>query len=303
MRPWIGRHALISLLAGLVGLGAIVYFLHRKRAPEVHLPQWTAGDPGLPIEQWPTHSAGCASSRLPSGKQARTVRVGERARKFDVHIPGDHRPERPLPLVFFFHGKHGLNLTSPRKGVAELLAGAGDKLILVVPTGLVYGGDDPAQGWNTRCEGPDMPFFDAMLAELESSLCINPRQVFAAGFSWGADMVDALACCRGDRLRAIAAASGGVMGANQRCPARRLPAFRLTHGGDEAYPPEILAASVRFFRQAHGCSEATAPVHPRPCVEYQGCAQPVVLCRYQDMGHSLPRDFGEATWGFFARFQ
>jgi polyhydroxybutyrate depolymerase len=228
--------------------------------------------------------------------------VEERARKFDLHIPRGHHPERPLPVIFFFHGKHRIKNTLPHKGVAELLVGAGDKAILAVPTGLTYGNDDPAEGWDTRCEGPDMPFFDAMLADIESTLCINPRQVFAVGFSWGGDMVDNLACCRGDRLRAIAAASGGVMDANQRCPARRLPAFRQTHGGHEPYHPVILDASVRFFRQAHGCSEATNPVHPAPCVEYQGCAQPVVLCRYPEMGHTLPRDFGEASWGFFARF-
>ena len=293
---------MISLVAGLAGLGALIYFLHRKRPPEVHLPQWTAGDPGVPVDSWPTHSSGCTQSQLPSGRQVRTVRAGDRDRKFYLHIPRDHRPDRPLPLIFFFHGKHRLNTNLPHRGVADLLVGASERAILAVPTGLPYGTNDPAEGWDLRCEGPDMPFFDAMLADIETNLCINSRQVFASGFSWGADMADALACCRGDRLRAIAAASGGWMGDNQRCPARRLPAFRLTHGEYEPYHPVVLQSSLRFFREAHGCTEATAAVHPPPCLEYQGCAQPVISCYYREMGHTLPRDFGEATWGFFSRF-
>jgi polyhydroxybutyrate depolymerase len=294
----------VSVIVGLAGLAALVFFLHRKRPPEVHLPQWKPGDAGLPIDQWPTHSAGCASGTFPSGAQARNVRVGDRDRKFDLHIPRDHRGDQPLPLIFFFHGKHHLKMGAalPRKGVAELLVGAGTRAIIAVPTGLAYGADDPAEGWDLRCEGPDMPLFDAMLADIETTLCINPRQVFAAGFSWGSDMVNALACCRGDRLRAVAAASGGYMGDNQRCPAHRLPAVRQTSGGTEPQHPVIMQSSLRFFRQAHGCSEATTPVHPAPCVEYQGCAQPVIRCHYPEMGHTLPPDFGEATWGFFARF-
>ena len=302
MQPRYARHALITLVAGLAGLGALIYFLHRKRPPEVHLPAWTPGDPGLPVDKWPTHSPGCAQSQLRSGRLARTVRLGDRDRKFDLHIPRDHRPDRPLPLIFSFHGKRHLKNDFPDILVAALLVGAGDKSILAVPTGLTYGTDDPFLGWDERCDGPDMPFFDAMLADIETNLCINPRQVFAAGYSWGANMVDALACCRGDRLRAVAPASGGWMGDNQRCPARRLPAFRLTRGKNEPQHPVIFESSVRFFRGAHGCTEATAPVHPPPCLEYQGCAQPVISCYYPEMGHTLPRDFGEATWGFFSRF-
>ena len=270
----------------------------------MHLPAWTPGDPGLPVDKWPTHSPGCAQAQLPSGRQARTVRVGDRDRKFELHIPRDHRPDRPLPLIFYFHGKHRTANTGRDRGVADLLVGAGDKAILAAPIGLTHVDDHfgPVESWDPRCDGPDVPFFDAMLADIETNLCINPRQVFATGLSAGADMTDGLACCRGDRLRAIAPASGGDMRDNQRCPTRRMPAFRLTHGGNEPYHPVLLQASVRFFREAHGCTEATAAVHPPPCLEYQGCAQPVVLCRYPDMGHTFPRDYGEATWGFFARF-
>jgi polyhydroxybutyrate depolymerase len=291
------------LIAGVAGLATLICFLHRKRPPEVRLPIWSASaTDALPVEQWPTRSPGCGLGQLPSGFQARSVRVGDRDRKFDLQIPRNHRPDQPLPLIVFFHGRHRVGLTAPRRGVAELLVGAGDRAILAVPRGLVHDGDNPAEGWDMRCEGADMPFFDAMLADIEATACINPRQVFAAGFSWGADMVDALACCRGDRLRAIAAASGGWMGDNQRCPARRLPGFRLTHGGHEPYHPVILQSSLRFFREAHGCSQASVAVHPPPCVAYQGCAQPVIACNYPQMGHTLPRDFGEATWGFFASF-
>jgi polyhydroxybutyrate depolymerase len=204
----VARHALLSLVVGLVGLAALGYFLHRKRPPEVHLPQWTAGDPGLPVDRWPTHSAGCASSQLPSGQQARTVRVGDRDRKFDVHIPRGHQGDRPLPLIFYFHGKHRTANTGRDRGVAELLVGAGDRAILAAPIGLTHVDDHvgPVESWDPRCDGPDMPFFDAMLADIETTLCVNPRQVFATGLSAGADMTDGLACCRGDRLRAIAPA-------------------------------------------------------------------------------------------------
>jgi pimeloyl-ACP methyl ester carboxylesterase len=48
-----------------------------------------------------------------------------------------------------------------------------------------------------------------MLSEIEVSYCIDTERVFAAGGSWGGDVVIALACHRGDKLRAVEVNSSG----------------------------------------------------------------------------------------------
>ena len=173
--------------------------------------------------------------------------------------------------------------------------------IFVVPQGTPFP-KERVLGWYVGCPSDDVDFFDAMLREIEDSQCVDPRAVFVAGMSWGAEMALALACCRGEEIRGIAAASGSDLATIPRCPARKLPALRATYaaGGDAFYSREEFAGSVAFFRRVHGCAAESDPVDPAPCVAYRGCAEPVIDCPYRWLGHRFPNDFAPATWAFFS---
>jgi poly(3-hydroxybutyrate) depolymerase len=141
-----------------------------------------------------------------------------------------------------------------------------------------------------------------IMASLESTYCIDTRRRFATGFSWGGDMVNALACCLGPTFRAVANASGGELW-NGTCPNLERPAFRITYANNDAYPQSGFDQVMDFFRGAQGCAGSSSTTTPSPCRAWNGCAKPVIECRYTGLGHTFPSGWADDTWAFFATFQ
>jgi poly(3-hydroxybutyrate) depolymerase len=187
--------------------------------------------------------------------------------------------------------------------------GAAASAIFVFPRGIPY--QTYGVGWDDSCGGYDVVFFDHMLAALVADYCIDTARVFVAGFSWGCDHVTALACCRGDRIRGVGAAScsdefktasdpGSYL--NLPCPVKNEAAIRFTHaeGGDPAYASPLFATTSALYRSFDACSSTTTPVSPSPCAAFVGCAHPLVECAYPGLGHALPPGWATDTWSFFS---
>ena len=68
--------------------------------------------------------------------------------------------------------------------------------------------DNPSKAWDLTATGMDMPFFDAMLAQMSADYCVDPARIFVAGQSYGGLMTNAVGCLRGDVVRAIAVVAG-----------------------------------------------------------------------------------------------
>jgi polyhydroxybutyrate depolymerase len=161
-------------------------------------------------------------------------------------------------------------------------------------------------GWNGACEEYDMELFDQMIASLSAEYCIDADRIFAAGFSWGGDMCQALACCRGETVRAIAPASGPELFPSiypEACPETDRPAFRMTYATNDAYPPQMFADTIEWHRTQQSCSNDAIDIEPPPCIAYEGCEDPVIACEYEGLGHAWPSDWAESTWSFFSQFQ
>jgi polyhydroxybutyrate depolymerase len=284
----------------LRGLALLLLLAGCRRSPPPRIPVWTGADAAAP--RLSARSSGCDEPSAPAAARTLTIRVADKQRRYTVAVP-TLRDQRPVPVVFFFHGKRAMSRTyippvaiTGGLDVPVLQNGA----IFVAPEGQPFL-EEKVLGWNESCRGDDVLFFDAMLAQIERDHCVDPRAVFASGFSWGADMVDTLACCRGEKLRAVAPASGDEIGVNSRCPALKIPAFRLTYSdNDFFYKLAAFEASISFFRAAHSCEPATDPITPAPCVAHRCCRQPVISCLYPRWGHRLPQDYARATWDFFA---
>jgi len=248
-------------------------------------------------------SAGCGLPAPGTGLQALTVNAGGRQRNYAILVPTTYDPQKTLALVFVLHGQ-GANIAAAMAMGLQDVPAAASGAIFLFPQGIVdplY--PDMGIGWDESCGGYDMLFFDALLEQTTSSYCVNPQRVFATGFSWGGDLVNNLACCRGDKLRAIAPASGDDAHYNATCGATA-PAFRITYGdADPYYAQSDFADAVAFERTAHGCLADYDPVNPTPCIAYRSCGQPVIECKYAGMVHTRPSNWAADTWGFFASFQ
>jgi poly(3-hydroxybutyrate) depolymerase len=148
-------------------------------------------------------------------------------RQYEVYVPANVR-ERP-PVVFMFHGSSG---TGPQflahSGWREEADRSG--IVAVVPTGLRYHITDTGRfstkwaDFNLADEvdeepADDVGFVDAMLAELP----VDPRRVYASGFSNGANFAARLAVERSRTFAAVAFSGGGLEEVHS--PARAVPTY------------------------------------------------------------------------------
>jgi poly(3-hydroxybutyrate) depolymerase len=229
-------------------------------------------------------------------------------RDYEVLVPNPYSPNTPLAVTFVYHGAGSSEAESKAYGV-QGGTGAATSSIFVFPQGINYG--SYGVGWDDSCAGRDVVFFDHMLQNLEANYCVDSSRVFAAGFSWGCDHVTSLACCRGSNIRAIAAASCSDdfqntadyrTYINSPCPSSTKVGIRFTYdpNGDAGYSAQDFATTLALYRSWDGCG--TASVTAGACLSYQGCARPMLDCRYPVMGHTQPANWGKDTWSFFASF-
>jgi polyhydroxybutyrate depolymerase len=246
----------------------------------------------------PQPSAGCRVTKLETGRGLqRTINIDGVSRAYILDVPDGIQPQKPVPLLFDFHGlghsAAGLWTVSGFKSLA-----ARDGVITVYPDGLpvhLLGRDAP--GWEifTTEKNRDVTFTRQLLAELERAYCIDRARVFSTGFSNGAYFNYVLACQMADRFAAVAPVSGGhTPGACD--PARAVPVL-IHHGRqDETVPVAQARAARDAWVQRDGCG---APVKDG-CEDYRQCrdGSEVEYCE-GDFAHRWPAEATERIWEFF----
>ncbi len=256
----------------------------------------SGGDEPPPPE--PSDGCGGDPGAIPS-----TLMIDGTERSFILALPDGYDPEQPYPLVFAWHAL-GTNSTIARSyyRVEEESAGTA---IVVYPDGLPVPALGNQTGWNLDPNGYDLELFDTLYAELTGNLCVDRGRVFSTGHSYGGFMSNTVGCLRGDLFRAIApVASGGPLGLSCVGP---VDAW-LAHGTVDGTVPFALGqGSHQHWVTANGCSDATMPVEPSPCVRHEGCTDgEVIWCAHDEPqplnGHHWPDWAGAAIWSFFASF-
>ncbi len=272
----------------------------------------TVHDGGAGPSDAGTLSAGCNVLGMPTGDLHLHANDGNGTqRDYEMLVPSTYDPSKPLALSIVYHGAGNTSAGAKAFGLQNA-PGASDAGIFLFPQGIAF--QTYGVGWDDTCNGYDMPFFDAMVAYVEAHYCIDESRLFVAGFSWGGDQVTALACCRGNQIRAIGAASctdeyssstDYTTYDNLPCPVKNHAAIRFTHdasNGDSEYAVPLFATTSSLYRSFNGCQSASTVATPSPCKAFSGCAQAYVECPYTALGHALPSGWGDDTWAFFEAF-
>jgi hypothetical protein len=149
-----------------------------------------------------------------------------------------------------------------------------------------------------RGDSPDVPYFRAVLADVESHFCVDRSRVFVvSGLGSGAWEAELLGCAAADVVRGITAFGGGLRVHRPACNGP-MAAMLFANTNDTNNPLGPVAMDDPFFirmgstgflperdelLQRNGCvGSATAPwdaTYPA-CVQFTGCpaAYPVVFC-------------------------
>jgi len=204
----------------------------------------------------------CPDASLAAGDYTRTLTIDGGARTYYVHVPPGLSSSSAAPLVFAFHGG---GQTALEGGLGfESFAHVRPKsdssgFVLIEPEGTpALPGLSPGtlDVWNAGncCElaeqknddVDDVGFVAAMIDSVSQALCIDPKRVFATGFSNGGMLAHRLACQLSDRIAAITAVSGGMGNRDLDTtpvntlfpctPGRQVPILHIHGTQDACYP-------------------------------------------------------------------
>lgn len=238
-----------------------------------------------------TPSSGCGTA--PSIPDSPSLMSGGVERTYLVDLPSSYDPDTAYPIVFGFHGASTSGETFRSAFYGNLLSAMGDEAIVVHPDAL----GDPTS-WDASV---DVTFFDDLLTELQSTLCIDMTRVFATGHSSGGFFTNSLGCERADVLRGIAPVSGGGPSSFGNSSCAGPVAAWIAHGeNDDTVDFSSGEGSRDYWLEANGCDANSAmPTTPTECVEYS-CdpGLPVRWCVHQD-GHNWPDFAPQGIWDFF----
>ncbi len=284
------------------------------------LPPETGGtDPGGAGGTGGSEPVTCPSTVLGPGDSNETVQVGSATRNYVLHVPNAYDGSSPVPLVVDFHPLGGSG-PAERSGSPYPAQTDPEGVIMAFPSGE----SGPMGGaWNV---GPccvagaeDVDFARALVAQIQERACIDPKRIYAVGFSMGGGMSHYVACHAADLFAAVAPAAFDLLEENVGgCnPSRPIPvmSFRGTsdpivpYGGGysavvSGMPITFLGATSTLEQWAsiNSCTGSPTPEDSNGCQTYTDCQDgvEVALCTRQGGGHEA----GNASvgWPFLKRF-
>lgn len=195
----------------------------------------------------------------------RKLKSGGKDRSYLVHVPKGLDPKSPTPVVIAFHGA---GMTGRIFRAVTGLDAVADKHKFVVAypdgTGLV-------PTWNSGGipfvvnKADDVAFARDLLADLKGVAAVDPKRVYAAGFSNGGMMTYKLANELSDTFAAVCAV-GGTMTYDDPTPKHPVPVLHF-HGTEDAFVPitgtpgkggkgpsfKSVEATAKAWAKADGC--------------------------------------------------
>jgi polyhydroxybutyrate depolymerase len=269
----------------------------------------------------------CPSTILKSGDTTLTVQVPATttgptpgpamSRTYILHVPTAYKGTSPVPLVVDYHPLGGSGSQeesgSPFKAQTDP-----EGVVTAYPNGK----SGPSGGaWNVVgccvANTDDVAFSRALVAQVETMACIDPKRVYAVGFSMGGGMSEFLACVANDLFAATAPQSFDLLTGNETfCAGRPISviSFRSTNdtlvnytGGNSAVVSGMAinflgaVGTFNFWGKFDGCTDTPSAADSHNCQYYKSCkgGVQVGLCT-MNSGHA----YGDATvgWPFIKQF-
>jgi len=263
----------------------------------------------------PKMSGGCGKDNVddPSAWTKHTITVtvdpmftdpGFKTRTYWTKPPKMYDKSKPIPLTMW---GQGCGQGGSPENVPTNQSGAADAAVQV---------QFLAPGNNHACysagpdgdsaKSPELPYFDAVLAETEANFCIDTTKVFMGGYSSGAWFTALISCNRTSVVRGVGFVAAGLQLNHDACvgPVAAIIARGVNDGGTPLAQTEAARDSLIM---RNGCTTTTMPWDPgeamfdaSSCVAYQGCmpGYPVVYCPVPG-GHTNGLDIGLSSKGFW----
>ncbi|HWB80859.1 MAG TPA: PHB depolymerase family esterase [Nannocystaceae bacterium] len=222
-------------------------------------------------------------------------------RTYNLYVPMGFTGEAPLPLVLNFHG---FTSNAAQQQAFSLFDATADSrgLAVAYPEGLNNSWNAGACcGVSADTDVDDVGFVLAVVADIQTRLCIDPQRVYATGMSNGGFLSHRLGCEAADTFAAIAPVAGVLGIAFEECnPTRPVPVMHFHGTADPLVPYDgnglgfpSVADTIAQWVMHDGCTGDAQPVfemddaHCEAWDECEGDAH-VELCTVENGGHCWP---------------
>lgn len=242
--------------------------------------------------------AACDSASLfpPGVHTGITVDVDGTSRSYDLFVPTSYDPRADNPLVVNFHGllgSPGGQMTFSQFNASAQTYG----MLVAYPAGIGQSFNAGACcGEASSSNVDDVGFARALVQDVSSKMCVDPKRVHATGMSNGGHMAHRLACEAAD-VFASAASVTGVLSLVGSCTPSRPISMVQFHGTEDnivSYNgfPQV-PAMMEGWAARNGCaaaSETTFDSGDMYCETWPGCdaGVEVTLCTVDGGGHCWP---------------
>lgn len=259
------------------------------------------------------------SAGLETGIQ---IDVGGQSRSYDLYVP-DGLGNQLRPLVIDMHG-HSARPEDQRRQSGFKSLSDSEKFIVAWPLGR-------GSEWNAffgAAGTDDVGAIRAIVTHIASSHDIDPKRIYATGWSQGGEMGYRLACDAADMVAAIASVAGPVrVGSEPNCDPIRPIAVLSFRGRDDGIVPfaggfiagtndRVLSASLThdLWKEINGCQGAdqNQTIGGASCNSNSQCGGDVAVTSCVVEGGGRPEnhnlytspdaDIARESWKFFQAF-
>jgi len=167
----------------------------------------------------------------------KTLPFGGLTRTYIEHVPAIYNPSTPVPLIICLHGL-GDNMSNFTGIGMNTLANTKNFIVLTPQAinsafGTAWNSGASYMGYQLNSNVDDIGFIGALIDTTMALYNIDPRRIYATGFSMGGFMCHRLACQMNNRIAAIASAAGTIGSAINCTPGRAVPVLHLQGTGDQ----------------------------------------------------------------------
>jgi polyhydroxybutyrate depolymerase len=249
--------------------------------------------------------AGFAVADDTVGERIGSVTVNGVERTWRMYVPPDHEEGGLRPLVLDFHGTGSNPESQARLSRFESLA-AEVGLLVATPQAKYPRKRDGRVTWNVDLHQDavdDVRFIRAMIGQIRGQYPVDPKRIYATGFSGGGRMSSRLACDLSDVFAAIGPVAG-IRYPEDCKPLRPVPVITFHGKEDGINHYEHRADSADYWRMGveeaiagwarnNGCAGKASEERITSTVvrvAYQECERggDIVFYRSEDAGHTWP---------------
>ncbi len=247
-------------------------------------------------------TAACTLSPVAPGTSTVKVTSSGQQRTARLVVPPGYDGSASLPLVLVFHGYlEDAARIEASTGMTPIAAQ--HDMFVVYPQGVAnsFNAGPKCCGTGSSTQLPDVQFTKDLLDQLESTLCIDPKRIYAAGFSNGGMFASRLGCELSTRIAAIAPVSGPIAVTSCK-PTREMPVMEfhgtsdivVPYGGNGLGGAMSVKDAIALWTANSGCTDATPATifqnGDTTCTQYQSCqaGANVALCTIAGGGHQWP---------------